>query len=96
MQFREERLPNYIYDDGLYLMYCIEHGMPVYTTRVALLQHLCPSKSLLGYNNRQKVSKLWAGEDVFDRINWESREYKKYNLPTSCNLEKEYKKYGPN
>jgi len=94
MQFRKEYLPNYIYDDALYLAYCIENLMPVYTTRVALMQHLCPSNSLLGYNNKNKVSKIWAGEDVFGKINWKSRDYKKYNIPTSANLAKEYAKYG--
>ena len=92
--FREEKLPNYIYDDGLYLMYCIENGMPVYTTRVALLQHLCPTDSTLGYNNKNKVSKVWAGEDVYEKINWNSKAVKKYNIPTSCDMEKEYAKYG--
>lgn len=94
MRFREDRLPNYIYDDGLYLMYCIENGMPVYTTRVALLQHLCPTQSTLGYNNKNKVSKIWAGEDIFDRVNWDSKDVKKYNIPTSCDMAKEYAKYG--
>lgn len=92
--FREEKLPNYIYDDGLYLMYCIENGMPVYTTRVALLQHLCPTNSTLGYNNKNKVSKVWAGEDVYEKVNWNSKAVKKYNIPTSCDMEKEYAKYG--
>lgn len=94
MKFREEKLPNYIYDDGLYLMYCIENKLPVYTTRVALLQHLCPVDSTLGYNNKNKVSKVWIGEDIYKEVHWEHHDYKKYNLPTTCNLEKEYKKYG--
>lgn len=92
--FREEKLPNYIYDDGLYLMYCIENGMPVYTTRVSLLQHLCPTNSTLGYNNKNKVSKIWAGEDIYDKVNWNNMQFKKYNIPTSCDKEKEYAKYG--
>ena len=94
MEFREEKLPNYLYDDGLYLMYCIENGMPVYTTRVALLQHLCPTQSTLGYNNKNKVTKVWAGENVYNRINWKSKEFKKYCIPASCQPEKEYAKYG--
>lgn len=95
MAFREERLPNYIYDDGLYLMYCIENGIPTYTTRVALLQHLCPEDSLLGYNSSRKVSKIWAGEDVYGRIKWQNRIPKSYNIPTSANIPEEYAKYGP-
>jgi len=94
MKFREEKLPNYIYDDGLYLMYCIENKIPVYTTKVALLQHLCPTTSMLGYNNKHKVSKVWVGEDVFDKINWSSDKFKRKSIPTSCDFEKEYKKYG--
>ena len=96
MKFREEKIPNYIYDDGLYLMYCIENNLPVYTTRVGLLQHLCPTDSTLGYNNKNKISKVFLGEDIYDKVNWKSRDYKKFNLPTSADLQKEYKKYGRN
>ncbi len=95
MTFREERLPNYIYDDGLYFMYCLDKGIPCYTTRVALLQHLCPTASMLGYNSKRKVSKVWKGADVHDKINWDSSMMKRYNFPTSANLEVEYAKYGP-
>lgn len=94
MEFREEKLPNYIYDDGLYLMYLIENGLPCYTTNVALLQHLCPVNSMLGYNDKRRVSKVWAGEDVYGAINWNSKTLKRYNFPTSCDIEKEYAKYG--
>lgn len=94
IKFREEKIPNYIYDDGLYLMYCIENNLPVYTTRVGLLQHLCPTKSTLGYNNKNKITKLWIGEDVYHKVNWKSRKFKKYNLPTSADIQKEYAKYG--
>ena len=96
MDFRREKIPNYIYDDGLYLMYALEKGIPTYTTRVALLQHLCPTESLLGYNNKRKVSKVWDGaENVYERINWSNKSVKRYNFPTSCDIEKEYAKYGP-
>lgn len=96
MEFRQEKLPNYIYDDGLYQIYCIENGMPVYTTRVSLLQHLCPKDSILGYNDGRKVSKVWAGEDIFDRVNWGSREYKKYNFGSMSRekIQRHYDKYG--
>lgn len=95
--FRNERLPNYIYDDGLYLMYCTDRNIPVYTTRVALLQHLCPTKSLLGYNNKLKTSKVWAGKDrIYERMNWSSNEIKKYSFPMPKKvIEEEYRKYGP-
>lgn len=96
MEFREEKLPNYIFDDGLYLMYCIEQYLPVYTTRVALLQHLGNGQSLLGHGRKDQVSKVWIGEDIYDKVNWKSRDFKKYNLPTSCDIEKEYQKYGRN
>lgn len=94
MAFREERLPNYIYDDGLYLMYCVENGMPVYTTRVALFQHLCPEDSTLGYNSKRKVSKLWIGEDIYGRVNWANRAVKTYNVPSGVDFAKEYAAYG--
>lgn len=95
MKFRETYLPNYIYDDGVYLMYLGEQGKSVYTTNVALLQHLCPSNSLLGYNNKNKVSKVWVGEDVYDRINWRSMVEKRINAGRGPDYAKEYKRWGP-
>ena len=94
MAFREEKLPNYIYDDGLYLMYCIENKLPVYTTAVGLMQHLCPVNSTLGYNNKGKVSKVFIGENIYNKVNWSNYNYKQVNVPTSCNMKKEYAKYG--
>lgn len=94
VDFRNEFLPNYIYDDGLYLMYLGEIGKCSYTTNVALMQHLCPTESTLGYNNKNKVSKVWAGEDVYDRINWRCADEKRINTGKGCDYEKEYKRWG--
>lgn len=97
MEFRKEKMPKYIYDDGLYWIYCSLNHLPTYTTRVALMQHLCPSKSLLGYNNKNKISKLWIGEDIYDKVNWKNYNFKKYNIPEAKGtLERELKKYGNN
>lgn len=96
MEFRQEKMPNYIYDDALYLIYCNLKGIPTYTTRVAMLQHLCPTNSMLGYNNQKKVSKVWIGENVYERMNWENRSIKRYNTGSQKKtIEREMLKYGP-
>lgn len=95
LKYRKEVIPNYIYDDGLYWMYLWDHGLPCYTTSVAVLQHLCPSSSMLGYNNGKKVSKVWAGEDIFDKVNWVDQSEKKMNFsPDKKIMEAEKQKYG--
>lgn len=97
MKFREDRLPQCIYDDCIYWMYCWEKRLPVYTTQVALLQHLGNGKSLLGHGRKDQVSKVWIGEDIYDVVNWNSRECKK--LPYSASksiLENIYERYGRN
>lgn len=94
IKFKQELLPRYPHDDNLLAIYCIENGMPIYTTAVSLLQHLCPTNSVLGFNNKNKVSKVWAGEDIFEKVNWESDIFKVRRLPLSCNIQKEYEKWG--
>lgn len=59
------------YDDGIYIWYAREVGIPIATTIPSTIQHLCPTESTLGFNNRKKISKVWIGEDISD-YNWES------------------------
>ena len=57
-----------VHDDVLFGEYALHHDMPVYTTLPGLVQHLAPTNSLLGFNNKGKVSKVF---DVnADRFSW--------------------------
>lgn len=47
------------HDDVLFGEYALAHQMNVYTTIPSLVQHLCPTESLLGYNRKEKVSKVF-------------------------------------
>ena len=95
LKYRSDVIPNYIYDDGLYFMYLNSVDKPAYTLNVGLCQHLCPTSSTLGYNNKNKISKVFAGEDVYGRINWDDQSEKKYNFAESKKtVEREIQKYG--
>lgn len=48
-----------LHDDVLFGEYALAHGMPIYTTIPSVVQHICPDRSLLGYNDKRKVSKVF-------------------------------------
>lgn len=60
------------YDDGIYIWYARQNKIPIATTIPSTIQHLCPTQSTLGYNNKNKVSKVWIGEDV-SGYNWDTQ-----------------------
>lgn len=62
------------YDDGVYIWYAIENDIPIATTIPSTIQHLCPTESTLGYNDRRKVSKVWMGKDI-SNYNWDSKAF---------------------
>ena len=64
--------PNYPHDDAAISEYARLHGVKVLLTRWSLVQHLCPTDSLLRYNNKQKVSKVYIGSLDAEYIFWES------------------------
>lgn len=59
------------YDDGVYIWYAREYGIPIATTIPSTIQHLCPTDSTLGFNNKNKTTKVWFGEDISD-YNWDT------------------------
>ena len=62
----------YRHDDTAIGTYASVNGIKVLSTIPSLLQHLCPTDSLLGYNNEKKVSRVWIGEDL-SHIDWTKR-----------------------
>lgn len=70
--------PDYPHDDTAIGEYAKFHGVRVLTTVPNLIQHNCPTASLLGYNNKNKVSKVFYPGDVRS-LDWE---YKANKLPS--------------
>lgn len=66
--------PDYPHDDVAIAEYARIHGVTVLATRDSLVQHLGHNTSLLGYNNKNKVSKVFLGDKSAETIEWESDE----------------------
>jgi len=89
-EFADKELgKDFPFDDGIYIWYARKNGLKIATTIPSLLQHLCPTESTLGYNNKNKVSKVWIGQDVSD-YNWDTH-FVGYTKPMgeSMTLEKQ-------
>lgn len=59
---------DYPHDDTVIGFFCSVHNIPVMTTIPCIVQHLGCSNSVLGYNNKNKVSKVYqkdVGLEVF-------------------------------
>lgn len=90
IEFSERELgTDFQWDDGQYAWWAKENGIPIMTTIPSTVQHLCPTESTLGYNNKNKVSKVWQGENISDE-NWDARSFTfTKNMPISVSLEKQ-------
>ena len=66
----------------------IHPEIPVVTTAPSLIQHLCPTESQLGYNNRNKVSKVWKGENV-TMYGWDNPDIKSIGIIDRYTVESE-------
>ena len=64
-----ELCPDFPNDDGIYAWWAQKEKMHIMTTVPSTIQHLCPTESTLGYNNKNKVSKVWQGHDL-SGVNW--------------------------
>ena len=60
------------YDDGIYAWWAEKEKLEIMTTIPSTIQHLCPNNSTLGYNNKNKVSKVWIGRDL-SKVNWKAK-----------------------
>lgn len=77
------------YDDGIYAWWAKRERIWIATTIPSTIQHLCPSDSTLGYNNKNKVSKVWRGKDLSD-VNWESKKIAfSPSMPISVSLDEQ-------
>ena len=76
------------FDDGIYSWWAIDTDKQIMTTIPSTIQHLCPVKSTLGYNNKNKVSKVWRGRDLSD-VNWDADGFAMSpSMPIDVSLEK--------
>lgn len=79
---------DFLFDDGIYSWWAKREGIYIASTIPSTVQHLCPTSSTLGYNNKNKVSKVWIGEDL-SCVNWKSNfvGFSK-SMPIEVSLEK--------
>lgn len=76
------------FDDGIYSWWAQREKVYIASTIPSTVQHLCPTESTLGYNNKSKVSKVWAGNDL-SGVNWSSRTFAfSKSMPIEVSLEK--------
>lgn len=64
----------YAHDDAAIGMFAQANQIDVFTTIPSLVQHLAPTKSLVGLNNYQKISKVWIGKDI-EFVNFKTCEF---------------------
>lgn len=67
-----ELCPDFPRDDGIYAWWAQQEKMEIMTTIPSTIQHLCPTESTIGFNDKRKVSKVWAGRDLSD-VNWKAQ-----------------------
>lgn len=80
------------FDDGIYSWWAKEEKIWIATTIPSTVQHLCPTESTLGYNNKNKVSKVWRGRDLSD-VNWKSKTVSfSPSMPISVSLKQQKSK----
>jgi hypothetical protein len=65
----------YNHSDTAISEFCNQHSVQVLTTIPSLVQHLAPTASKLGYNNKRKVSKVWRGRAIANE-GWSNATFK--------------------
>lgn len=76
------------FDDGIYSWWAQREKIYIASTIPGTVQHLCPTESTLGYNNKNKITKVWKGADLSD-VNWESGAVTfSKSMPIEVSLEK--------
>lgn len=85
---REANGREILHDDVLYGFYALANGVEVYTTLPNIIQHNCPTSSLLGYNNKNKTSKVF--DMNADQLDWsKAGKILSVSIPNSTNFYKE-------
>lgn len=76
--FCEQELgKDYIYDDTAVGNFAYKKGHKIFATIPSIIQHIQPCNSMLKYNNKNKVSKVYEGKIAPNMCNWYSKEYSK-------------------
>lgn len=60
------------FDDGIYSWWAQREKVYIASTIPSTVQHLCPTQSTLGYNNKNKITKVWTGPDL-SGVNWSAK-----------------------
>lgn len=76
------------FDDGVYSWWAQREKVYIASTIPSTIQHLCPTESTLGYNNKNKVTKVWTGPDL-SGVNWGAKSVAfSKSMPIEVSLEK--------
>jgi len=67
---KETFAPEYDSDDGRLTFWSCDTKEPFWVTAPSLLEHLAPSASTLGYNNKTKVAAWFAGDESPLKYAW--------------------------
>ena len=80
--------PDFPFDDGIYSWWAQREKVYIASTIPSTVQHLCPTQSTLGYNNKNKITKVWTGPDL-DAVNWNAKSVAfSKSMPIEVSLEK--------
>lgn len=67
---------DYKHDDCGIGLFSVINGMTVFSTIPSLVQHIAPTKSLMqGHSRANKVSAVYEGKDIFDKYDWNDKDY---------------------
>lgn len=76
------------FDDGIYSWWAQREKVYIASTIPSTIQHLCPTESTLGYNNKSKVTKVWVGNDL-SAVDWSAKSFAfSKSMPIAVSLEK--------
>ena len=79
-----------LHDDVLFGEFALSHSIKIFTTAPTIVQHICPDRSLLGYNDKRKVSKVFEFE--VGSLEWEKADGSRFlSLPNSTGFFREEK-----
>lgn len=89
----ERRCPEgYPHDDVAIGEFANDNNIKMFATIPSIIQHKEPCNSMLKYNNKNKISKVYEGKIAPSLVNWLDKEYSITNIGNSRGMVDELKK----
>lgn len=82
-------LPNFKTDDARVAMYCVKNKIMPICPMPSLVNHLLPSNSTLGYNNKNRIARWFEKDKAYSEFDWTKTE----KLTSVTKLNKIYENY---